>query len=177
MTTLLCLLVILLESLICRFVKFPPDPPSLSVEKRVSDYTGPDRPRCLWHSGDSQSACFLSLEWRGVAYSSMFFVNKPFKSLGSLYFFAPITAMSSGKAIGRGKPWEQRWHQSWCRVPSERRSRSQLRRAVSGWWDTTRRCGRGRRWGHLRGPSFMKLMMLLLASREESPSPQPQIPH
>lgn len=58
----------LLKSLICSLSIC-----SLVVDIRVSDFTGLDRPPCLWHSGqqDPKCACFLS-GGRGGASSSLF---------------------------------------------------------------------------------------------------------
>lgn len=124
-TTLLCLLVISLESLICRFVNLflccwqkserlhRPGQASESVAFRAAVFT-----KCLFSlrsEEEGQTACYL-----GTA-----FVNKTWV-FGFSFLFCPTMSMSAGKSIGQGEPWEQRWHQSRPGFPSSR-SRSQLR--------------------------------------------------
>lgn len=132
-TTLLCLLVILLESLICSFVNlFPrwqkiewshrPEQASLSTAFRAVRFT-----KCLfslWSEEEGLTANCLDTA----------FVNN-LSSLGFPVCFAPSCWCLWAKRLVR-EPWEQRWHKSQPGFPSNR-SRSQLPRTVIGQWDTT----------------------------------------
>lgn len=150
MTTLLCLLVISLESLISSFQFVPP---SLTKEWVITQaWTGLSV--CgIQGSGIHKVPVFSLSEEEGLTDNCLgiAFVNKTWV-LGFSFLVSPSCWCLPAKGLV-GKPWEQRWHQSQPGFPSNG-SRSQLRWPVSGWWDTTEGDAVKR---HMH-PSFMKLI-------------------